>query len=128
MKKMVIDLAKNLFLEHNKFLISLQKGGVKKTAGDMQKLKLNPAFEVLRTAFQVISEEAMNSLQYTSPVDAPRIAQCQAYAGFLDTLDWILSQSSDCNLLDEVFENVNLRIEGKKRAESHIIKPGSKMI
>jgi hypothetical protein len=119
MKTQISEFARNLFQQDNEFLVALNKKGWSRAASDMLKFKSSPTYKILRTAFKVISQDSMNSLMYTSPVDGPRIAQCQAYAGFLETLDYILSQSSDRKFLEECVEVATERSESELRAESH---------
>jgi len=119
MRQQIPELAKNLFQQHNEYLTELSKKGWRSSASDMKKLESSPTLKVLRTAMKVISQEAMNSLMYASPVDAPRIAQLQAYAGFLETFDYILSQSTDCDYLEACADFANYRAESSKKAESH---------
>jgi hypothetical protein len=119
MRTQISEFARNLFEQDNEFLAAMQKKGWSKASSDLLKLKSGPTYELLRTAFKVISQDAMNSLMYTSPVDGPRIAQCQAYAGFLETLDYILSQSSDREFMEECVEVATERAESEARAESH---------
>jgi len=112
------ELARNLFEERNEYLTALGQKGLKQATSDMLKLKSGPTFKLLRTAFKVMSEDAMRSLMYADPVDAAMIAQSQAYAGFLETFDYIVSQSSDLDFLEACFGLANERADSEERAET----------